>query len=144
MTSALSTIAENPESPPAPASAPLTVICGTCTECGKPLQVRAKGPGQHKRFCETKCRTRFADREKTQGQVLVTVAKVWRKSRGTGVVGKEAFAEMTRILDMLIDRDRRTNVVEGSSLSDRLAPYVERTFSSQGDYRESYIDRARL
>jgi len=101
-----------------------------CPECGKEVQAPAKGPGQHKKFCDTACRVAFANREKAQGAVLVSIAKVWRRKRGSGDLAKAAFAEMNSILDLLNEQDRK----EGRpSLDDYVASLI----------REPYMDRVR-
>lgn len=121
-------VAENADASPEVAAVPSTadrpVRVKSCPECGDEFSPPAKGPGQHKRFCSDKCRLAWANREKGQGAVLVTVAKAWRKTRGSGALGKATFAEMTRILDLLLERDR----AEGRA--DRLEPYVRDLLAS--------------
>lgn len=75
-----------------------------CPECGIEFAPPAKGPGQHKRFCSNEHRFAWQAREAAEGKVLVTIAKAWRKTRGSGELGKRAFEEMTRILDALNNR----------------------------------------
>jgi hypothetical protein len=124
--------------PLAPAAAP-AAIAGkprTCPECGSKFHPPVKGPGQHKRFCEGKCRIAWANREKAHGAVLITVAKIWRAKRGGGAIGKAAFAEMTTILDVLLSDDRQSgrpslNSVEMESFAREVAS-------------DNYIDRKRF
>lgn len=120
---------------PAPVAAKLPIE-RHCPECGEPFDVPARGPGQHKRFCGSSCRLVWANREKGQGAVLVTIAKAWRKTRGSGQLGKDAFAEMTKILDLLNERDIR----EGRGA--RVVPYVAGLLAS-GPYLDR-MDETRL
>lgn len=129
--SAPSTDLDAPEAVPAAASAKPR----TCPECSGEFFVPAKGPGQHKRFCEAKCRTAWANREKAQGAVLITVAKIWRETRGSGPHGRAAFAEMTSILDILIGDDRKAGRL--SFKSEALKPFVNDVL------RDPYMDRKR-
>lgn len=76
-----------------------------CPECGIEFAPPAKGPGQGKRFCTTAHRYAWQNREIKEGKLLVTIAKAWRKTRGSGALGKRAFNEMTAILDALNARD---------------------------------------
>jgi hypothetical protein len=89
-------VAEN-----APALPPARI----CPNCGDSFARPAKGPGGHKRFCSDKCRSDWRGREKVQGAVIITLAKVWRKSRGSGDIGKAAFQRFVEALDILISDD---------------------------------------
>jgi hypothetical protein len=77
-------------------------VCPNCSEAFfRPL----KGPGGHKRFCSDKCRQDWGAREKAHGAVVITKAKIWRKNRGSGEIGKLAFQRFVEALDVLIAED---------------------------------------
>jgi hypothetical protein len=120
-----------PEAPPAAVSRRVRV----CPECGTEFEPPAKGPGQHKRFHDPACRTAWANREKAQGAVLITVAKIWREFRGSGRHGRAAFAEMTSILDILISADKKAGRL--SFKSPELEPFVRDVLA------DPYLDRRR-
>ncbi|MBA2717735.1 MAG: hypothetical protein H0U52_00640 [Chloroflexi bacterium] len=105
MTLNLPAIADKAEASPVAADAPVAADIAprvrVCPECSGEFHPPVKGPGQHKRFCADKCRSAWAAREKAEGAVLITVARIWRKTRGAGEIGKRAFEEMTSILDKL-------------------------------------------
>lgn len=107
-----------------------------CPECSGDFSPPVKGPGQHKRFCSDKCRTDWRAREKAEGAVLITVARIWRKTRGAGEIGKRAFEEMTSILDTINAR----HSAEGRhplNATSPVAPYVKDVLA------ERFIDRDR-
>jgi hypothetical protein len=109
-------------------SARLSRIVRECPECGTSFSPPVKGPGQHQEFCSDAHRIAFKNREKAQGSVLITVAKAWRKARGSGEIGKAAFAEMTAILDQLLDDDRKAGrrLPEGYMRRRLAVPYMDR------------------
>lgn len=112
------------------------IVVRTCPNCSVEFQRPTRGPGGHKRFCSGKCRTTWSNREKAEGAALITVAKAWRAMRGSGELGKAAFAEMTSILDTLNARDRDDKRLP---LNDKgpLKPYLTDLLADR------YIDRAR-
>lgn len=73
-----------------------------CPECG--VSFHTTHPT--KRFCSNEHRQAFANREAAEGKVIASYAKAWRLKRGGKGVGKEAFAELCRILDDFNARDR--------------------------------------
>lgn len=94
-----------------------------CVECGEIVAVPEKGPGQHKKFCNSVCRLAFANREKAQGAVLVTIAKVHHMTRHAKTTDDRALCasamtEMTRVLRSFIHED------ELAGRASRLPDYV--------------------
>jgi hypothetical protein len=82
-----------------------------CVECGETFLPPQKGPGQHKRFCKTSCRTDFANREKVRGSALVTVAQVYALTRHGRTeedrdLRRRCWNEMTAILKVFNDEDK--------------------------------------
>lgn len=127
------TPAEIPESASAPPPEPKGRLC---PNCGVSFSRPARGPGGHKRYCSTECRHDWGNREKAHGSVIVTVAKVWRKNRGSGEVGKAAFQRFVEALDLLIAEDedaKRPPLRAGGPVDDFLRSVVE----------DRYLDRKR-
>jgi hypothetical protein len=120
---------------PAPAAAS-TARPRVCPNCGDEFEVRAKGPGGHKRFCSDTCRQQWGNREKAHGAVIITTAKIWRKNRGSGPIGKEAFQRFVEALDILISEDEeagRPKLKAGGRVDRFLNDVV----------RDRYLDRKR-
>lgn len=109
-------------------SARVSRVSRECPECGTIFSPPAKGPGQHQEFCCDAHRIAFKNREKAHGSVLITVAKAWRRARGSGEIGKAAFAEMTAILDQLLEEDRKAErkLPEGYMRRRLAVPYMDR------------------
>lgn len=106
MTAEAPTIPDAPQSTVAPADgAGIAVKSYSCPNCARDFSKPSKGPGQHKRFCSSECRMAWAAREKVQGAAVVTLAKIWRKARGTGPAAKAAFAELISTLDLMMAED---------------------------------------
>lgn len=110
-----------------------------CVECGGEFTPPAKGPGQHKKFCDAKgkgvCKLTFANREAAHGKVLVTAAKVYAMTRHGRTpedreLRAEARTEMTRILSSLLQEDR------DAGRADRLRDYFRSRCNVDNDYRE--------
>lgn len=107
----------------------------TCPNCAGKFSPPAKGPGQHKRFCGASCRVAFGNREKAEGAVIVTLAKIWRGRRGGAGIGAEALAELGSILDLFNAKDREAG-------RPSLASKEMETFC-RDLLRDRYIDRRR-
>jgi len=122
---------------PAPeaVAAAVTAKSRVCPECSGEFEPPAKGPGQHKRFCSTSCRTTWGNREKAQGAVAVTILKIWRTFRGSGEIGRAAFAELCSIADALLDDDRKAG--RPALKSKEIEPFVRAILADR------YIDRRR-
>jgi hypothetical protein len=105
MTTDLPAVAENADNAPEGGVAAVSPRVRICPECGVEFSPPTKGPGQGKRICTTEHRYAWQNREIAEGKLLVTIAKAWRKTRGSGTLGKRAFSEMTAILDALNARD---------------------------------------
>jgi hypothetical protein len=106
-----------------------------CPECGGKVEVPEKGPGQHKKFCSPTCKSKFAAREKAQGAVLITIAKVYHMTRhGKTREDREtrglAMAEMGRILRAFVAEDK------AAGRADRLAPYMLTLVNLDDSYQE--------
>lgn len=130
------TTAPETETPATPAPAPIIPISRVCPNCGDEFDVPVKGPGGHKRYCGDKCRQEWGAREKAHGAVIVTQAKIWRKNRGSGEIGKLAFARLTEALDLLIAEDedaKRPKLLAGGKVDRFLKDVVS----------ERYLDRKR-
>jgi hypothetical protein len=107
-----------------------------CPNCGEEFVIPSKGPGGHKRFCSDPCRVAWGNREKAHGAVVITLAKIWRKNRGSGEIGKAAFARLTEALDILISEDEasgRPKLLAGGKVDRFLKQVVD----------ERYLDRKR-
>jgi len=107
-----------------------------CPNCGESFPVRVKGPGKHQRFCATPCQAQWNNREKVQGSVILTKAKIWRKNRGSGEIGKAAFQRFVEALDLLIAEDEaagRPKLTANGPVHPFLKSVVE----------DRYIDRQR-
>jgi hypothetical protein len=129
MTEALSLPSDIENAPPPP-------VRRICPNCGDGFSVPSQGPGGHKRFCGSACRNDWGNREKAHGSVIVTLAKVWRKNRGSGEIGKAAFARLTEALDILLSDDDaagRPKLLAGGPVEPFLRAIVE----------ERYLDRRR-
>lgn len=127
------TPADNSETPSAPPPAAATRVCPNCADL---FLVPVKGPGGHKRFCSDACRGQWGNREKAHGAVIVTLAKIWRKNRGSGEIGKAAFSRLTEALDLLISEDEeaaRPKLLAGGKVDRFLRVVVA----------ERYLDRKR-
>jgi hypothetical protein len=74
-----------------------------CPECGTTAWRWVRGG--ERAFCSPACRLSFNARAKVEGASVITLAKAWRKARGSGELGKACFAELTTILDELNARD---------------------------------------
>ena len=119
-----------PTAPPPDRTAPTRV----CPNCSSSFDVPIKGPGGHKRFCGEKCRTTWRNREKAEGAVIVTLAKIWRQNRGSGHLGKLAFARLTETLDVLNAKDSEEGRIRLNA-EGPLKPYIRDVLA------EPYIDR---
>ena len=73
-----------------------------CPECGKTFH----STHHSKKFCTEAHRLAFKNRSKARGQGLVPMMQAWRLKRGSGPLGKAAFAELCQILDALNAEDR--------------------------------------
>lgn len=106
-----------------------------CVECGGKVDVPEKGPGQHKKFCTATCKSRFANREKAQGAVLITLAKTHALTRHSKdpnerILCGDVRTEMMRILKVFLDEDR------DSGRADRLPAYARTLVNVDDSYRE--------
>ena len=84
-----------------------------------------------KRFCSSDCQVKWQARQKVEGALIVSLAKVWRKHRGTTDVAKKAFSELVSILDFLNAEDREAGRPDASE-------HVRATLASG-----RFIDRVR-
>lgn len=127
----LPTIAEAAPIAPVASRAPATRVCPNCSAT---FDLPLRGPGGHKRFCSEKCRTTWRNREKAEGAVIVTLAKIWRQNRGSGELGKLAFARLTETLDVLNAKDSEEGRIRLNA-EGPLKPYIRDLLA------EPYIDR---
>lgn len=78
----------------------------TCPECG----ARFERKHHRAQFCNPVHARAYNNRNITEGQRLVAIAKAWRLGRNTSdpalkQASKEAFAQMCRELDVLVQDD---------------------------------------
>lgn len=83
----------------------MTTKTRRCAECPTTFEVKPS-PGKPKAFCSAACKQAHANRRASRGKSLMTVAQGWRKSRGSGDLGKFLFGEMTAMLDQWNAEDR--------------------------------------
>lgn len=129
-------IAENAETTLAPASTPVASPSRICPECSGVFTIPSKGPGGHKRFCASLCRQAWANREKAEGAVLATYVKIWRQNRGSGPLGKLAFARLCEAADVLNENDTKAKR-HRLNANGPLEPFIRDVLA------EPYLDRRR-
>lgn len=80
-----------------------------CPQCGR--FVKGSGRGRGKVFCAACCRTRFNNRSKAEGAVMVALVKCWHENRhaksGTreAELCRRARTELSEITRTLLERD---------------------------------------
>lgn len=70
----------------------------TCPECGTTFTAPPK-KGKPRLFCCDEHKSAWKSRKLQRGQMLVTLAQAWRKTRGSGEFGKFLFGEVSSLLD---------------------------------------------
>ena len=81
------------------------MIPRNCPECGVELPPHT-GRGKRRVFCCDEHKQAHANRRTVRGKALAAVAMGWRKTRGSGELGKYLFSEMTLMLDQWNAEDR--------------------------------------
>lgn len=81
-----------------------------CPECGAEVRREPGQRGGTKHFCSNPCKIAYQARAAKEGRAIIAIAKAWRMSRSRPAdkdIGKEAFAELCRVLDDFNAQDRR-------------------------------------
>lgn len=81
-----------------------------CPECGTEVRRIPGQRGGKKHFCSEACKTAFQSRAAKEGRAIIAIAKAWRMARSRPNdkdIGKDAFAELCRVLDDFNAQDRK-------------------------------------
>ncbi len=81
-----------------------------CPECQSEVRREPGQRGGKKHFCSNDCKTAFQARAAKEGRAIIAIAKAWRMSRSSPKnkdIGKEAFAQLCRMLDDFNAEDRK-------------------------------------
>lgn len=79
-----------------------------CPNCGRPSPEPISNRGTPPLYCRDRpCRRELNNRNVVEGASLVPYLKAWRVDRGVGSVAKISFMRICKIVDGLIDDDRR-------------------------------------
>jgi hypothetical protein len=112
----------------------MTTRTRICPECSTTFELTAT-KGKARVFCTEACKQTHANRRTTRGKSLVAIAMGWRQTRGSGQLGKDLFAEMTRMLDTFVAED----VAAGRMRSDDYA----KTILDMGEFQDRRVSHVR-
>lgn len=109
-----------------------------CPWCGKHAE-RKSPKGRAPMFCSKACMTAMERLKLADGRAIIALAKAWRISRnnpGNSALGAQCLSEISAILDLQNERDRKAGRSSAMTLG-----YAERLL--KGDRYKDASDRVR-